>query len=365
MFPFKELRQVQIEITNRCQASCPMCDRNINGGITNPKLKLNDWTLDNFKKIFDNTTLNQISKIDFCGVFGEPILNNDLIDMCQYVKDTNPNIQISIYTNGSARNSEWWTQLANSLPTNHKVEFALDGLHDTHSLYRIGTSYDKIINNAKSFIDAGGNAHWMFLQFKHNEHQVTQANEIANSLGFKQFTVKNSKRFSGKFTVLNKHGSASHYIEQPNETIVNLVRKEDLINYSTWKNNTQVNCMVYNDKEVYIDAHYTMLPCCMLSSFLYSNYDKELYQYYNIYNESNIVDAGIIAQQGVETLLEELGGINQLDTLSLGIKSILETNTWQQIWQHKWDNKSSPACIMLCSKASPFTSVEGQKHVSI
>ncbi len=365
MFSFNELSQVQIEITNRCQASCPMCDRNINGGITNPKLKLNDWTLDNFKKIFDETVLKQIKKIDFCGVFGEPILNNDLISMCQYVKDTNPNVHISIYTNGSARNDDWWIELYNSLPVSHKVEFALDGLDDTHHLHRIGTNYNKIIENAKTFISAGGKAHWMFLQFKHNEHQVEQARDLAKSMNFEKFTVKNSKRFSGKFTVLDRKGMPTHYIEQPSTTIVNLVRKKDLGDYKQWENADKINCMVYNDKEVYIDCHYTIMPCCMLASFLYSNYDKSLYEQYNVYEESNIVDAGIVAQKGVSELVNELGGLDQLDTSELGIKKIVETDMWQRIWQHKWKEKTSPACIMLCSKASPFTSVEGQKHVSI
>ena len=36
MFKFDQLEIVQVEITNRCQASCPMCPRNIHGGIENP-----------------------------------------------------------------------------------------------------------------------------------------------------------------------------------------------------------------------------------------------------------------------------------------------------------------------------------------
>ena len=365
MFPFTELRQVQIEITNRCQASCPMCDRNVNGGVINPNLKINDWTLENFKKIFDNTVLSQIKKIDFCGVFGEPTMNNDLIDMCRYVRDTSPDVHVSIYTNGSVRNIDWWIELSSALPSSHKVEFALDGLEDTHHLHRIGTNYRKILDNASAFINAGGKAHWMFLQFKHNQHQVNEARELANTMNFEKFTVKNSKRFSGKFTVLDKNGKHSYCIEQPEETIVKLVRKKDLTNFQEWYDAEKVNCMVYNDREVYIDAHYTMMPCCMLASFLYSTYDKELYEKYDIYKESITVDAGIIAQMGVNKLVNELGGLSQLDTVNLGISYILNTYIWQELWKHKWEQKTSPACIMLCSKASPFTSVEGQKHVSI
>ena len=33
MFKFNQLRDIHLEITNACQASCPMCPRNINSGI--------------------------------------------------------------------------------------------------------------------------------------------------------------------------------------------------------------------------------------------------------------------------------------------------------------------------------------------
>lgn len=39
MFNFQDLKQVHLEITTRCQASCPMCSRNYHGGLDNPNLK--------------------------------------------------------------------------------------------------------------------------------------------------------------------------------------------------------------------------------------------------------------------------------------------------------------------------------------
>ena len=64
MFAYNKLSQVQIEITNRCQASCPMCLRNIHGGIKNNNLNLNNWTLENFKNIFPKDLIKQLKKID-------------------------------------------------------------------------------------------------------------------------------------------------------------------------------------------------------------------------------------------------------------------------------------------------------------
>ena len=65
MFNFKSLHHIQIEITNKCQASCPMCLRNIHGGIDNPLLRFNDWTIDEFKNIFNSEVLSQITAVNF------------------------------------------------------------------------------------------------------------------------------------------------------------------------------------------------------------------------------------------------------------------------------------------------------------
>ena len=62
MFQFNQLSQVQIEITNKCQAQCPMCDRNINGGIENPNLKTAEWDIINFKRIFNLEVLNPLTE---------------------------------------------------------------------------------------------------------------------------------------------------------------------------------------------------------------------------------------------------------------------------------------------------------------
>lgn len=67
MFKFNELKTVHLEISTRCQASCPMCPRNWHGGQENPYLQIADWTYDEFVKVFDRETLDQIITIYFCG----------------------------------------------------------------------------------------------------------------------------------------------------------------------------------------------------------------------------------------------------------------------------------------------------------
>ncbi len=41
MYNYKQINEVHLEVTQRCNASCPMCDRNENGGPVNQHIKNN------------------------------------------------------------------------------------------------------------------------------------------------------------------------------------------------------------------------------------------------------------------------------------------------------------------------------------
>ena len=358
MFSFDQLHTVQIEITNRCQASCPMCLRNIHGGIDNPSLIITDWSLPMFKDTFSIEVLNQVSCINFCGDYGDPIINSDLIDMCRYVSKTNSNVEIVISTNGSAHTEQWWETLANALPKNHKVIFALDGLSDTHSIYRIGTHYDTIIRNATAFIKAGGIAHWMFIRFKHNEHQVETAKSIANELGFKRFSTKDSKRFGKKFPVLDRKGQIEYYLEPPSDGTIKAVEFIDLKGYKEWKND--ISCFSFDSKELYIDAAGYLMPCCLIGSFLSANYDVELYKKYGVIDETSITSIAREVQLEVFSIIRELGGLDALDSKKYPIKDIMSKTIWQTLMHKKWTEKSSSACKILCGNSGPFIKISEQ-----
>ena len=150
MFDFSDLKTIHIELTTNCQAKCPMCSRNIHSGIENPLLKIVGWTLEDFKTIINKEVLETVDRIYFCGNFGDPLLNDNLIEICKYAKETSPKTAIGIHTNGSLRNAKWWADLAQSLPQDHCVYFALDGLEDTHKLYRVGTDWNKYYRKCKN-----------------------------------------------------------------------------------------------------------------------------------------------------------------------------------------------------------------------
>lgn len=341
MFKFNELKSIHLEITNNCQAKCPMCARNNHGGLPNPLVKIHEWTFDDYVAIMTKEVLTTVEKIYFCGNFGDPMLNDNLIKMCEWTKETAPNVRIGIHTNGSARSIKWWQELAHALPKDHLVHFGIDGLEDTHSLYRVGTNYNTILKNAKAFIDAGGNAEWTFIKFKHNEHQVEECKKVAKELGFSQFILKNSSRFlvEPKYDVWDKNGVTTHTIEPPAETEIKFMPKSVIDEYKKVVADASIDCYVQNIKEVYIDAYKTVMPCCWVSSIPYTNYDPEH------------VNANVSSDMKSQfnKLISDFGGIEKLHAFN-GIQNIIDSNIWQNIWELKWGKEKMITCARTCGK---------------
>jgi len=341
MIKFKQLKQIHLEITNRCQASCPMCNRNFHGGMSNPLIKSTDWTLDDFKNILTPSVLAQLEGFYFCGNFGDPIINNDLAKMCEYASLENPNISINIHTNGSARSIQWWENLAKVLPKRHRVIFALDGLLDTHKLYRIGTDFNKILNNARAFINAGGKAEWCFIKFKHNEHQVSMAESLAKEYGFKSFTVKNSSRFIGepKYPVYDETGATTYYIEPPTDNKMSFINHDIINNYKSIVENSDIDCYVLKAKQIYIDFNRHVYPCCYLASVPYTFIDKD---------ETQEVRLDINRQH--DEYIADLGGIDKIDATLNTLENILAQDKMHTVWNKYWGTQKMITCARSCGK---------------
>lgn len=338
MFNFNQLESIHLEISNNCQASCPMCSRNHHGGLENPLIKVQDWTLEDFKTIINQDVLDQVSQLYFCGNFGDPLLNNNLIEMCEYVKN-NSDVSIRIHTNGSLRSVQWWENLAKALPSNHLVIFGIDGLEDTHSRYRIGTDYNKIIKNAQAFIAAGGYAEWAYIVFEHNQHQVSTAKDIATDIGFKRFTTKNSSRFVGdtNFEVYDQEGNTVDILRPPKDTVIKFLDKTIIENYKEVVKNTEIDCYVLKTKEVYIDAYRNLMPCCFLAATPYN------------YSTVDSVAYGVRqhALQQYNELINDLGVIN---TLEKPVKDIIDSQEYQSVWTEYWTTKKLITCARTCGK---------------
>ena len=290
IYSFDQIETVHLEITARCNASCPMCGRNRFGGPDNENLPITELSLDHIKQLFSENFVKQLKRLYMCGNYGDPIAANDTLEVFEWLRSVNPKIKLGLHTNASARTPAWWSRLGSILngPWDY-VKFGIDGLEDTNHLYRRGTNWQKIMDNAAAFIAAGGNAQWEYIVFKHNEHQIDEARALSNSMGFRQFRTKKTGRFfsntklegKDRQEVWSRNGDIEYYIEKPTiEEFQNqsLQKEQELV--SAWGSmeryidTTAVACKVAADKSIYVSAEGLVFPCCWTANQLYVWYWK-------------------------------------------------------------------------------------------
>ena len=189
MYNYNDIKEVHLEITQKCQAACPMCDRNENGGKDNRHITNAELSLADCKRIFEPEFIAQLRTMYMCGNLGDPIVAKDTLEVFKYFREHNPTMWLSMNTNAGAKNTEWWEELAGVINNKGAVIFSVDGLRDTNHLYRQNVVWDNVERNMKAFISAGGRARWDFLIFEHNEHQVDEARRLADEIGVERFVL--------------------------------------------------------------------------------------------------------------------------------------------------------------------------------
>lgn len=373
MYHYHDIRTVHLEVTERCNLSCPMCARNINGGEQNPWIHDAELSLEDIKKIFPNDFIKQLNHIYMCGNFGDPIVAKDTLEIFRHFRSVNSDILLSMNTNGSARQEDWWVELASILGNNGYVIFSIDGLEDTNHIYRKGSNYTRIMKNVEAFIKAGGVAHWEYIVFAHNEHEVDRARDLADRMGFAKFQLKKSARFfssvsnSVKETItsvdkkqqglviqaptnpkyrnaaveeISQLGVVKQNVTLPTtkEEILNLIRPEifykDMARKSPSEkllDNVNIKCKVKEEKSLYITAEGILQPCCWVAG--------QMYNWYNTPKGSQIWK------------LINVVGKDNLNALNHTIEEILLTDYFQKMFIDSW---SKPSCadgkLQVCAK---------------
>ena len=308
------LNHINAELSNFCNSACPMCPRfdtnlNLIKDITNNS----HTSLNEIKNKIGKKIIAQLQHFRSCGNLGDGSMNPECLQIYEYVKSVNRKTNLSLNTNGGARDLTFWKELGK---LGVQVIFSIDGLEDTNHLYRRNVIWDKMLNNVKSFISAGGIAHWDFLIFKHNEHQVEGAEHLANKLGFKSFQKKYTTRWDdfdsdGNFLQRSKIVVDNYVLEKSSHPRQNVhpgaVYKNNSVNNLLEKKIICNSCK-NNNVEIYLHANGNVSPCCWLG-------DLKIHESKNIIKDYKDVNIRY------KTLEEILNG-NYFQSLWNGIKNV-------------------------------------------
>lgn len=353
-FEYDRISTVHLEVTSRCNASCPMCARNINGGKVIPSLKLTSLSVDAVREIFPVDFVRRLNRLYMCGNYGDPIAARDTLEIFTYLRSCNAILTLGMSTNGSARSPEWGELGKLFSQDTDAVKFSIDGLSDTNHIYRRGTDFDKIMRNANAFIAAGGRAAWDFLVFSHNEHQVEEAKRLACDLGFVDFQVKKTGRFrydagTGEplpFPIKDQHGMVIGHLGAARGEYRSATFRDKQVaerrfgSLKAFYDMTPIDCKAINDNSIYIDANGYVLPCCWVGDLLYSIDDEE--------------------HEKLMAIIDAKGGSTMIDAKKRPLREIVEGPVFQMIaagWSDTLDGARLRPCSFLWGDRSVPCSV--------
>jgi MoaA/NifB/PqqE/SkfB family radical SAM enzyme len=358
---------VHCELSTFCNAACPSCPRFFTGThVVRSGVTLSQVSIDQFKNWFDPGFIKNVDQWKFCGTHGDPLMAKDVVKIIRYIFDVNPQTNININTNGGLRSEQDWKVLG-EISFKHKLTiiFSIDGLEDTNHLYRRNVDWTKLMSNIQSYIGAGGVAVWEFLIFRHNEHQLKEAEALSKKLGFVTLQQKRAVGFEndGNLTdmpVFDIDGEYDYSILPPLnpdyrmskislEKIVDRRRDnlkeffkdnidkltnnfEELV--SNFKDtiesdNVTINCNSKKDKnsEIYINVNGIVFPCCFIG------------------NSIDAFDSQPHALQ-LKTRLREYG-IDNFDLNKNSITKILNENHLNLFAANGWKTNQ---CLEFCKK---------------
>lgn len=374
MFDFNRIDEYQIEITTYCNAACPQCPRNNNGSGVNPYLKLTHLPKQIIDKSFPQDLCQRLRQVFFCGSYGDAIMHPDFLDILRDFRSKSPTLWLYLHTNGGAHNPEYWQQMAGIIGKHGQVDFNIDGLEDTNSLYRRNTDFKKIIANANAFIKAGGRAVWNYIVFEHNQHQVDHARALSQQLKFADFKYRATGRFLNHRTmdtfsqwpVLSKQ-KQTEYVLSPttltkykNRSIEFLPQlKSQYKDMKDYFANTEICCDSLSGNKVAINASGLVLPCNMLNH----NLTDARFKDQSVLPCSHDLST-VNGKNQVQEFVDRYGQDN-LNIHHRSLEQIFANKFWAdlvQSWQYNTFPERMFECAMTCGKQ--FTKVWDQTKMA-
>lgn len=246
---------MHIETTTRCTLACPACPR------THVANKLGhfhkqDLVLDDLVRFLD---CEDGAKVDYMlleGNHGDPIYYSGLFDLIDQFRDQ---VRFTIVTNGSYKNTQFWSDLCGRLTDQDWIIFSIDGLEHNNHLYRRNSDWASTIAAVQTVSKHSVNLGWKTLIFDYNYKEIDQIQAVAESYGAK-FVAEQTGRFGDESLRPPDDLVDAQVIYTPDTGLI-----------------TEITPQCQNHAKEYISADGHYWPCCWVSS-AFTLYKSDLWK---------------------------------------------------------------------------------------
>jgi MoaA/NifB/PqqE/SkfB family radical SAM enzyme len=260
----KELvEKMDLDLTGKCSLSCPMCAFNY----------LDDEHITAEQKPLEEMIafLDQFPKLDvlwIAGAYSEPLMYNDMFGLVDYLHSRN--ISVNISTHGSIHTEAWWRKFSKALNSNDIITFTIDGYtQEMHEKYRAGAILDKVVRNAKAFIDPikkHDNA--LTVRFVYNDKHMDEISKFIKDIGFSNHEIVECK----PHIINNIHPNMykNEFDIDLISPIASIQKKYDVvqgrgIDIINDKSNMTLECDSKVMNHIYVSNLLEILPCCEIA----------------------------------------------------------------------------------------------------
>ena len=129
-FSLSSTKVLHLELTTRCNAKCPQCDRVWPDSGYDQDHEL---TLAKVQELFPVEFVQGLDKMFACGTFGDPAAAKECLSIFKWFRELNPTITLGMNTNGGLRDALFWIELGQLL--SHPIDYVLfriDGMAITN-----------------------------------------------------------------------------------------------------------------------------------------------------------------------------------------------------------------------------------------
>lgn len=273
-----QLYHWHIEPSSKCSLKCPRCPRQEYPDISWMQKEI---SLQEFKRVFSADILDQTQRFTMCGDVGDPIYAKDYIEIIEYIKAHNPEIQIFTITNGSYKTEEWWQRFAGVSNKFDSINFSVDGFDQpSNNIYRVNNNWDSIMAGMKICAQKSEMfVNWATIVFKFNENHLVQIKDLAEKQGCDQLQLTYSTKFGSKYG--DAYGGDNDPLEPSDKYISKTHRYERQITNLSGRIPSRLNYMKTNYKKFHeIKKRFTgdIIPMCLIGNRgLYMNAEGTIF----------------------------------------------------------------------------------------